>query len=69
MYQTPYIPDEDRIIREMAEAGATTVEVSKVLRSRSPEAIKNRGRRLGVSFQRIPEIDMEAFKRFMKGKK
>jgi hypothetical protein len=57
------------ILKEMVEAGRSLQEIMSVLKSRTAEGIRNQMDSKGLSFSREPEIDMEAFKKIMKGGK
>lgn len=63
--------EEVKILREMSEAGFTCDEISVVLKSRNSDSIRSKALRMGITVPRngYPEIDVEAFKRLMKGKK
>ena len=65
----PWDPQEDQILTDMAGAGAMLPDIALVLKDRSEDAIKARAIRLKVSLAgKKPEIDMDAFKKFMKAK-
>jgi hypothetical protein len=57
------------ILKEMVEAGRSLQEIMSVLKSRTAEGIRNQMDSKGLSFSREPEIDMETFKKIMKGGK
>jgi len=65
----PWTAEESDIIKRMHEAGADLDDITKVLKSRPKESIKDRGYALGLKWTKKPDIDFEAFKAFMKGKK
>ena len=61
--------DEDGVLRELAKLHVPPEEITAVLKSRSVAAIKQRITFLKLKDCYAPEIDMEAFKRLMKGVK
>ena len=65
----PYSTKEDEIIREMHKKGFRTKDISVVLKSRTPDSIKERGYTLGLNWTLKPEIDFDAFTRMLKGAK
>jgi hypothetical protein len=60
-----YTKEEDEIILKMHKAGHGPEAMAKVLKSRSIQAIKDRGYDLGIKWTKAPEIDMAEFKRLM----
>ena len=64
----PYSKEEDKIIKTMHAKGYSHHDIGRVLKSRSPENIKDRGYALGLKWTAKPEIDMAEFKRLMGGK-
>ena len=69
MQNINYIPEEDKIIREMAAAGKTIKEMAMVLTSRSQDALMMYCRRRGIELTvSKPEIDMQVFRKLMGGK-
>jgi len=61
----PYTKEEDEIILTMHKAGHGPEAMAKVLKSRSRQAIKDRGYDLKLKWTKAPEIDRAAFKRLM----
>lgn len=61
--------EEEQVLKKISEGGGTMEDVLKVFPYRSRESIKSRVGilRLSLAGSR-PEIDMEAFKRFLKEK-
>jgi hypothetical protein len=57
---------EEEILRRMAAAGKNSTEISQVLVARTPNGIEKKAREFGVSLTDLPEINMEAFKQFLK---
>jgi len=57
---------EVEILKKMVEAHKTPDDVALVLKSRTPESIRNKADRIGVKFNYEPEFDYEAFERIMK---
>ena len=47
----PWLAEDDKQLRDLALAGTSTAVIAKRL-ERTEEAIRNRGRKLGVSFKR-----------------
>ena len=65
-----YIPEEDKIIREMAAAGKTPAQIAQVLTTRTKDSITTHCYRRGIELTVYkPEIDFDAFKRIMKAGK
>jgi hypothetical protein len=69
MMAAPWTEEESDIIKQMHSAGATLDDIALVLKSRPKESIKDRGYAIGLKWSKKPEIDYEAFKAYMKGKK
>lgn len=67
----PWMNDEMEILRTMLDAGKTLEDISKVLKSRNIDSIRSKSISLGYKPSLHPrgEIDMEAFRRIMKGVK
>lgn len=53
-------------MKRMAAAGKKPTEISQVLVARTPNGIEKKAREFGVSLTGPPEINMEAFKQFLK---
>lgn len=74
MAGTPWTKEEEKILRQLSEAGVSSQTAAKVLRTRSPHSIdskaKNMGLHMGLGAIK-PEIDHEMFKQLVKdaGKK
>jgi hypothetical protein len=65
----PYTPEEVDILTKMVNAGCTPEQCAKVLKSRTVTGIEDKAGRLGMKWKYLnPEIDMDEFKRLMKGK-
>jgi hypothetical protein len=64
----PYTEEEDKILIEMNKAGCDLDEVAQVLRGRTMSALKARGYILGLKWSKKTDIDMDAYKEFIKGK-
>ena len=64
----PYTEEEDKILIEMNKAGCDLDEVAQVLRGRTMSALKTRGYILGLKWSKKTDIDMDAYKEFIKGK-
>jgi hypothetical protein len=58
---------EKEVLRKMAEANKTMDEIQSVLVSRPRHGIENQVKIMGLSIGKKPEINMEAFKKLMKG--
>lgn len=57
-----WTPQEEAILRKMAEKGLVAAEIAKVLRSRSVEAISQKSSHMGISLAGDkPQIDLDAF--------
>jgi hypothetical protein len=66
----PWTPQEEEILIAMVKGERTAEEIGKILKSRSIDAIRNKVYGKGLEFiGQSPEIDMEAFKKIMKGGK
>lgn len=62
----PWTSDELEILKQMADAGKTSKEISMVLVGRSIMAIESKSSELALSLAGPkPVIDLEAFKRLM----
>jgi hypothetical protein len=68
MRNNPYTSQEDEIIISMNKAGYKPKDIAQVLLSRQESGIQDRGYNLGLKWTPEPEIDMEAYKKLMKGK-
>jgi len=58
---------ELEILKAMIAAGKRTPDISKVLKTRTEEAINNKASSMGLSLAGPVEIDMEEFNRLMEG--
>jgi hypothetical protein len=61
--------EEKEVLKKMAEANKTMDEIQSVLVSRPRHGIRNQLKNMGLSIGPKPEINMEAFKKLMKGGK
>ena len=57
---------ESDTLNKMLDAGATMADIAKVLTSRTEGGIKNRIYKIGRRMTQTPEIDFDAFQKFMK---
>jgi hypothetical protein len=61
-----WLSEEERVLTEMANAGFTVNTISKVLKSRSRDAIEQKAAHLNLSLAgKPPEIDYEVFKKLI----
>jgi len=59
-------PKEDEILKKMAQGGMLMEQILSVLTARNEEAIRKRLPRLGLKLAlKDPEIDIEAFNKYM----
>jgi len=70
MMRTMWTKEEDEVLRQMIDTGRAVTEMTKVLKSRSVNAIEGRCKHLGLKFSRSPRpiIDREALKAMLKVK-
>lgn len=66
MAHMPWTDQEIKILKELAGREKNAREVALVLKSRTVEAISAKGYALGLSFEKSPEIDMDAYRAMMK---
>jgi len=65
----PYSKEEERLLKDMVNAGLTPEDCAKVLKSRTVTGIEDKVGRLGLKWKYLDaEIDMAEFKRLMGGK-
>jgi hypothetical protein len=61
---------EVEVLKQMADLGYSADDIKKVLKSRTRDGISNKASAIGISLSgKQPEIDFEAFQRFIKGGK
>ncbi len=62
--------EEDEILRKMAKANRTVLEMTKVLKSRTISAIEGRAKILEIAVSRAkkPEIDHKMLREMLKAK-
>ena len=66
--RAPWTKPEDEVIEKLHKAGRTYDDATRVLKSRSREAIRARALSIGKPLSGpLPEIDFEEFKRLMRG--
>jgi hypothetical protein len=64
-----WIPQEEKILSDMANAGLGVEDVMRVLKHRSRDSISQKAGKMKLSLAgKPPEIDMKEFKRLMEGK-
>jgi hypothetical protein len=59
---------EVEILKKMLDAGKTADEIAQVIKSRTLDGIRNKAGHMGWKFYAVPEFDMDAFNKIMKGK-
>ena len=56
---------EIEILKKMNAASKTPDDIARVLKSRTPEGILHKARKMGLHWSIEPDIDFEAFKKMM----
>jgi dihydrodipicolinate synthase/N-acetylneuraminate lyase len=64
-----WTPEEDNLLEQMAKARIRPEEMAKVFKCRTVVGIKTRLDKMNLTSHYHAEVDMEEFKRLMKGAK